>query len=159
METEIFGFHQKLGHKPKYFCLLPYQGRNHGNFLAATSAMVVESAPLGWDRVKVSENLGATSVAPVAPVVTSLHMLLPLLPSPTALPPDFQTLQHAWVLFSTSKPKFFSCGWKKMAKNERKMPFISHSSFGNSIWLTTCALTGVFWLLSHVIYLKLTRVL
>ena len=31
-----------------------------------------ESAPLGWDRVKVSENLGATSVAPVAPVVTSL---------------------------------------------------------------------------------------
>ena len=47
METEIFGFHQKLGHKPKYFCLLPYQGRNHGNFLAATSAMVVESAPLG----------------------------------------------------------------------------------------------------------------
>ena len=47
METEIFGFHQKLGHKPKYFCLLPYQGRNHGIFLAATSAMVVESAPLG----------------------------------------------------------------------------------------------------------------
>ena len=26
-----------------------------------------ESAPLGKDRVKVSENLGATSVAPVAP--------------------------------------------------------------------------------------------
>ena len=25
--------------------------------------------------------------------------------------------------------------------------------------LTTCALTGFFWLLSHVIYLKLTRVL
>ena len=25
------------------------------------------------DRVKVSENFGATSVAPVAPVVTSLH--------------------------------------------------------------------------------------
>ena len=75
METEIFGFHQKLGHNPKYFCLLPYQGRNHGNFLAATSAMVVESAPLGWDRVKVSENLGATSVAPVAPVVTSLPFI------------------------------------------------------------------------------------
>ena len=31
-----------------------------------------ESAPPGWDRVKVSENLGATAVAPVAPVVTSL---------------------------------------------------------------------------------------
>ena len=32
----------------------------------------VESAPLGLDRVRVSENLGATAVAPVAPVVTSL---------------------------------------------------------------------------------------
>ena len=31
-----------------------------------------ESAPPGGDRVKVSENLGATEVAPVAPVVTSL---------------------------------------------------------------------------------------
>jgi len=31
-----------------------------------------ESAPPGGDRVKVSENLGATSVAPVAPVDTSL---------------------------------------------------------------------------------------
>ena len=32
----------------------------------------VESAPPGGDRVKVSENLGATLVAPVAPVDTSL---------------------------------------------------------------------------------------
>ena len=31
-----------------------------------------ESGPPGGDSVKVSENLGATSVAPVAPVVTSL---------------------------------------------------------------------------------------
>ena len=31
-----------------------------------------ESAPLGWNRVKVSENLGATAVALVAPVDTSL---------------------------------------------------------------------------------------
>ena len=31
-----------------------------------------ESAPPGWDRVKVSENLGATAVAPVAPADTSL---------------------------------------------------------------------------------------
>ena len=28
--------------------------------------------PPGWDRVKVSENLGATAVAPVAPADTSL---------------------------------------------------------------------------------------
>ena len=35
-----------------------------------------KSAPLGWDRVKVSENLGATSVASVAPVDTSLLLNL-----------------------------------------------------------------------------------
>ena len=40
--------------------------------LAATYAMVGRICPLGRDRVKVSENLGATAVAPVAPVVTSL---------------------------------------------------------------------------------------
>ena len=38
-----------------------------------------ESAPPGGDRVKVSENLGATSVAPVAPVDTSLDLLTQLL--------------------------------------------------------------------------------
>ena len=31
--------------------------------------------PPGWNRVKVSENLGATAVAPVAPVDTSLQYL------------------------------------------------------------------------------------
>ena len=35
-----------------------------------------ESAPPGCNRVKVSQNLGATSVAPVAPVVTSLDKYL-----------------------------------------------------------------------------------
>ena len=34
-----------------------------------------ESTPPGWDRVKVSENLGATAVAPVAPVNTSLKRI------------------------------------------------------------------------------------
>ena len=34
-----------------------------------------ESAPLGWNRVKVSENLGVTAVAPIAPVDTSLLLL------------------------------------------------------------------------------------
>ena len=34
--------------------------------------MWVESAPLVWDRVKVSENLRATTIALVAPAVTSL---------------------------------------------------------------------------------------
>ena len=51
------------------------QGRKHGEMLAATSAMVGRICPLpGWDRVKVSENLGATVVAPVAPAVTSLGL-------------------------------------------------------------------------------------
>ena len=49
-----------------------WQGRNHGKFLAATSAMVGRICPLGWDRVKASENLCATAVAPVVPVVTAL---------------------------------------------------------------------------------------
>ena len=39
-----------------------------------------ESAPLGWDRVRASENLGATAVAPVAPVVTSLLDVFYFLP-------------------------------------------------------------------------------
>ena len=50
------------------------QGRNHGENLVATSAMVGRICPPpGGDRVKVSENLGATAVAPVAPVDTSLR--------------------------------------------------------------------------------------
>ena len=38
-----------------------------------------ESAPPGWNSVKVSENLDATVVAPVAPVDTSLNCNAPLL--------------------------------------------------------------------------------
>ena len=33
------------------------------------------SQPPGWDRVKVSENLAATAVAPVVPADTSLTYL------------------------------------------------------------------------------------
>ena len=49
------------------------KGRNHRENLVATSAMVDRICPPGEDRVKVSENLGATAVAPVAPVDTSLN--------------------------------------------------------------------------------------
>ena len=49
------------------------QGRNHGKNLGATSAMVGRICPPGCNRNKVSQNLGATAVAPVAPVVTSLN--------------------------------------------------------------------------------------
>ena len=50
------------------------QGRKpRGKFRCdATSAMVGRIYPPGGDRVKVSENLGATAVVPVAPVDTSL---------------------------------------------------------------------------------------
>ena len=51
------------------------QGRNHRENLDATSAMAgrICPPPPGGDRVKVSENLGVTWVAPVAPVDTSLQ--------------------------------------------------------------------------------------
>ena len=52
------------------------QGRNHGENLVATSAMVGRICPHGGDRVKVSEHLGATAVEPVAPVDTSLIALI-----------------------------------------------------------------------------------
>ena len=48
------------------------QGCNHGKNLGATSAMVGRICPPGCNRVKVSQNLGLTAVAPVAPVDTSL---------------------------------------------------------------------------------------
>ena len=55
------------------------QGRNHGENLGATVPMVGRICPPpGWNRVKVSENLGATSVAPVAPVDTSLKSIMSL---------------------------------------------------------------------------------
>ena len=40
--------------------------------LGATAPMVGRICPPGWNRVKVSEILGATGVAPVAPVNISL---------------------------------------------------------------------------------------
>ena len=52
------------------------QGGNHRENLVATSAMVGRICPHGGDRVKVSENLGATAVAPVAPVDTSLLFIV-----------------------------------------------------------------------------------
>ena len=45
---------------------------NHGENLGSTSAMV---GRIDWDRVKVSENLGVTAVAQVAPADTSLHVI------------------------------------------------------------------------------------
>ena len=43
-----------------------------GNFLVRP--LRFSAPPPGWNRVKVSENLGATAVAPVAPAVTSLDL-------------------------------------------------------------------------------------
>ena len=49
----------------------------HREIFDATFAMVGRICPLphGWNKVKVSKNLGATLVVPVAPVVTSLSLL------------------------------------------------------------------------------------
>ena len=49
------------------------QGHHHKENLDAPCAMVDRSCPLGGDRVKESENLAATAVAPGAPVDTSLQ--------------------------------------------------------------------------------------
>ena len=55
------------------FCKNTGKGRNHGENLVATSGMVGRICPPpGGDRVKVSQILGATWVAPVAPVDTSM---------------------------------------------------------------------------------------
>ena len=48
---------------------------NYGEIFGTTSAGWAKSAPSGRNRVKVSENLGATAVPPVAPVVTSLTLI------------------------------------------------------------------------------------
>ena len=45
-----------------------------GKFFGATSAMLGRICPPGWNRVKVSENLGATTVVLVAHAVTSLNL-------------------------------------------------------------------------------------
>ena len=50
-----------------------YRDVTTGKYLLRPLWWWAVSAPLGWDRVKASENLGATSVALVAPVVTSLE--------------------------------------------------------------------------------------
>ena len=49
-----------------------FQGRHHRENLDATFVMVGRICPPAGDRVKVSENLGVTEVAPVAPVDKSL---------------------------------------------------------------------------------------
>ena len=50
------------------FAVIP-QGRNHREKFSCDLCD-------GGDRVKVSENLGATAVVPVAPVDTSLNLIL-----------------------------------------------------------------------------------
>ena len=51
------------------------QGRNDRENLGATTPMVGRICPPGWNMVKVSETLGATTVVPVALVNTSLHSI------------------------------------------------------------------------------------
>ena len=48
------------------------QRYNFGEIFGATSDGGQNLSHPGWNRVKVSENLGATAVTPVAPVDTSL---------------------------------------------------------------------------------------
>ena len=51
------------------------QGRNHSENVGATTPMVGRICPPpGWNRVKISENVGATAVGPVTPVDTSQNL-------------------------------------------------------------------------------------
>ena len=49
---------------------MPFRDVTTGKFQVRPHQWWAESAPPGWNRVRVSENLGATAVAPVAPVDT-----------------------------------------------------------------------------------------
>ena len=51
------------------------QGRNDRKNLGATAPMAGRICPPGWNRVKVSETLGATAVVPIALVDASLHSI------------------------------------------------------------------------------------
>ena len=79
-----------------------------------------------------------------------------------------------WYGLRNSKGKIFHCcdslsyDWKKIAvafeSIQLSKPHFSFKHLALASWdcnsrLTTCALTGLFWLLSHVIYLKQTKVL
>ena len=57
---------------------IPYgsQGRNHRGNLGASAPMVGRICHPGWNRVKVSEYLAVTAVAPVTTVDTSLDQNL-----------------------------------------------------------------------------------
>ena len=55
-----------------YICILASRDVTAGKIEMRPLRWWAESALPGRDRVKVTENLGATSVAPVAPVDTSL---------------------------------------------------------------------------------------
>ena len=57
-----------------YVCTYrPWHVSINREFFGATSAVVGRICLLGWNRVTVSENVGATAVVPVAYVVTSLN--------------------------------------------------------------------------------------
>ena len=58
----------------KHITMLHNRDVTAGKFLMRPLRWWAESAPPSWDRVRVSENLGATAVAPVAPADTSLHI-------------------------------------------------------------------------------------
>ena len=63
---------------------------------------------------------------------------------------------------------FLSTLWKVLTYDLEEVIKLIGETFGpkqfffkklHTLWSSTCPLTGFFWLLSHVIYLKLTKVL
>ena len=84
-----------------------------------------ESAPPGGDRVKVSESLGATSVAPVAPVDTSLSLSCKLIRD---LKVDFTKPNNipAWnrIQLSYRYQGVISCHWQLDSQTDSHMQSI-----------------------------------
>ena len=78
--------------------------------------MVDRVCPPGWDRVKVSENLGVTAVAPVAPADTSLVNLKTLL-KPSFFPKNERNIARISALALTVDDGLIWCisGEKKFS--------------------------------------------
>ena len=80
-----------------------------GNFWYNLCNVGAESAPSGWNRVKVSRNLGATADAPVAPAVTSPKYHA----HPPAISKRRKKPQKSLLLFHLEKLNGFETAFEK----------------------------------------------
>lgn len=90
----------------------PWHVSINREFFGATSAVVGRICLLGWNRVTVSENVGATAVVPVALVDTSLTFMVVSNWCDNCLPKGWVDLNsNSWV---TVVDQFFSSNYEKV---------------------------------------------